>query len=111
MLVFFFDGQVPEAAFFRIRDGNNSFICTIGVTGFKIGFEDPPKNPDDERDVIFEIRSGTGGDEASLFAGDLYRMYYRGSHYDTVGRIRKGPAPRNLDVPLAAFDGDELVLG
>ncbi|WP_353483584.1 peptide chain release factor 1 [Haliscomenobacter sp.] len=36
-----------------------------------------PKDPEDSRDVIFEIRSGTGGDEASLFAGDLYRMYTR----------------------------------
>ncbi len=36
-----------------------------------------PKDPEDEKDVIFEIRSGTGGDEAALFAGDLYRMYLR----------------------------------
>ena len=36
-----------------------------------------PKDPEDEKDVIFEIRAGTGGDEASLFAGDLYRMYNR----------------------------------
>ena len=36
-----------------------------------------PKDPEDEKDVIFEIRSGTGGDEASLFAGDLYKMYTR----------------------------------
>jgi peptide chain release factor 1 len=36
-----------------------------------------PKDPDDSKDVLFEIRSGTGGDEASLFAGDLYRMYQR----------------------------------
>jgi len=36
-----------------------------------------PKDPEDEKDVIFEIRSGTGGDEAALFAGDLYRMYGR----------------------------------
>lgn len=34
-----------------------------------------PKDPEDSKDVIFEIRSGTGGDEASLFAGDLFRMY------------------------------------
>lgn len=34
-----------------------------------------PKDPQDARDVIFEIRAGTGGDEASIFAGDLYRMY------------------------------------
>lgn len=36
-----------------------------------------PKDPDDSKDVIFEIRSGTGGDEASIFAGDLFRMYSR----------------------------------
>lgn len=36
-----------------------------------------PHDPEDEKDVIFEIRSGTGGDEAALFAGDLYRMYGR----------------------------------
>lgn len=36
-----------------------------------------PKDPEDEKDVIFEIRSGAGGDEASIFAGDLYKMYVR----------------------------------
>ena len=36
-----------------------------------------PKNPNDERDTIVEIRAAAGGDEASLFAGDLYRMYVR----------------------------------
>jgi peptide chain release factor 1 len=36
-----------------------------------------PKDPEDSKDVIIEIRSGTGGDEASIFAGDLYRMYTR----------------------------------
>jgi peptide chain release factor 1 len=41
----------------------------------KIKFLLIPKDPDDDKDVIFEIRSGTGGDEASIFAGDLYRMY------------------------------------
>ncbi len=34
-----------------------------------------PKDPQDEKNVIIEIRAGTGGDEASLFAGDLLRMY------------------------------------
>ncbi|TDA69762.1 MAG: peptide chain release factor 1 [Clostridia bacterium] len=34
-----------------------------------------PKDPDDAKDVIMEIRAGAGGDEAALFAGDLYRMY------------------------------------
>ena len=36
-----------------------------------------PKDPNDDRDVILEIRAGTGGDEAGLFAADLYRMYSR----------------------------------
>jgi len=34
-----------------------------------------PKDPEDERNAILEIRAGTGGDEASIFAGDLFRMY------------------------------------
>jgi len=36
-----------------------------------------PKDPNDERDCIIEIRAAAGGDEASLFAGELYRMYSR----------------------------------
>jgi peptide chain release factor 1 len=36
-----------------------------------------PKDPNDEKDCIVEIRAAAGGDEASLFAGDLYRMYIR----------------------------------
>jgi peptide chain release factor 1 len=36
-----------------------------------------PRDPDDSKDCIVEIRAGTGGDEACLFAGDLYRLYSR----------------------------------
>jgi peptide chain release factor 1 len=36
-----------------------------------------PKDPNDSKNVIIEIRAGAGGDEASIFAGDLYRMYQR----------------------------------
>jgi peptide chain release factor 1 len=42
-----------------------------------------PKDPNDEKNVILEIRAGTGGDEASLFAGELFRMYSR--HAETQG--------------------------
>lgn len=49
----------------------------------RIRYQLIPKDPEDSRDVIFEIRSGTGGDEASIFAGDLYRMYSR--YFETVG--------------------------
>jgi peptide chain release factor 1 len=36
-----------------------------------------PKDPDDERNIYLEVRAGTGGDEAAIFAGDLFRMYSR----------------------------------
>ena len=36
-----------------------------------------PKDPNDEKNIIMEIRAGAGGDEAALFAGDLFRMYTR----------------------------------
>ncbi len=42
-----------------------------------------PKDPNDEKNIILEIRAGTGGDEAALFASDLYRMYLR--YADTRG--------------------------
>jgi peptide chain release factor 1 len=42
-----------------------------------------PKDPNDDKSCILEIRAGTGGDEASLFAGDLWRMYQR--YCDRVG--------------------------
>ena len=42
-----------------------------------------PPDPNEDRDAIFEIRAGTGGDEAALFAGDLYRMYLR--YAETAG--------------------------
>jgi peptide chain release factor 1 len=42
-----------------------------------------PKDPEDEKNAIVEIRAGTGGDEASIFAGDLYRMYMK--YFETKG--------------------------
>ncbi len=42
-----------------------------------------PKDPNTDKDCIFEIRAGAGGDEASLFAGELYRMYAR--HAEIAG--------------------------
>lgn len=43
----------------------------------QIRIELVPKDPNDQKNVIMEIRAGTGGDEAGLFASDLYRMYSR----------------------------------
>ncbi len=42
-----------------------------------------PRDPDDDKNVIVEIRAGTGGDEASLFAADLYKMYTK--HAEQMG--------------------------
>jgi len=43
----------------------------------KLEFLMIPKDPNDEKSIFLEIRAGTGGDEAALFAGDLFRMYTR----------------------------------
>ena len=49
----------------------------------KIKFMLIPKDPEDAKDVVMEIRAGTGGDEASIFAGDLFEMYRR--YFETHG--------------------------
>lgn len=49
------------------------------------------------------------GDGAGQFGG--WYCPCHGSHYDTAGRIRKGPAPTNLLVPVARLEGSELILG
>jgi peptide chain release factor 1 len=45
-----------------------------------------PRDPNDDRDVIMELRAGTGGDEAALFAGELLRMYLRYAERHRFGR-------------------------
>lgn len=53
-----------------------------------------PKDPNDDRDVVMEIRAAAGGDEASLFAADLYRMYIRWAerHSYKVELISESPS-------------------
>jgi len=53
-----------------------------------------PPDPDDNRSAIVEIRAGTGGDEAALFAGDLYRMYcrYAEAMNWSVGLVEASPS-------------------
>jgi peptide chain release factor 1 len=53
----------------------------------KIEAELIPKDPNDEKNIIIEIRAGAGGDESALFAGDLFRMYSRyaeKNHWQTI---------------------------
>ena len=47
-----------------------------------------PKDPNDDRNVMLEIRAGTGGEEASLFAADLFRMYSRYAEAQRLARSR-----------------------
>ncbi len=53
-----------------------------------------PKDPNDQRDVIIEIRAAAGGDESSLFAGDLFRMYNRWAetHNYKIELINESPS-------------------
>ncbi len=56
------------------RDANRA---AIAATEEEVRMMLVPKDPNDARNCTVEVRAGTGGDEASLFAGDLYRMYTR----------------------------------
>jgi len=65
------DEEMTEMAKAELEEANNR----IPELEDKIKFMLIPKDPEDAKNVIVEIRPGTGGDEASIFAGDLYRMY------------------------------------
>jgi peptide chain release factor 1 len=53
--------------------------CGPGLERLRAEIDDMfyPADPNDSKDVIVEIRAGTGGEEAALFAGELFRMYTR----------------------------------
>jgi peptide chain release factor 1 len=59
------------------REENLRIQGEISKTEQALNFLLVPKDPNDAKDVIIEIRAGAGGDEASLFAGSLFRMYSR----------------------------------
>src|SRR3712207_7536815 len=59
-----------------------------------------PKDPDDDKDVILEIKAGEGGAESALFAGDLLRMYLRYAE-------RRGWGPEGVGAAPAAHRGDK----
>ena len=67
-----------------------------------------PKDPNDEKNVILEIRAGTGGDEAALFAADLFRMYSRfaekqGWRLDVMSTSESGTG--GLKEAIASIEG------
>ncbi len=65
------DSEMLEMAKLELEEANEK----IDQLEEDIKFMLIPKDPEDAKNVIVEIRAGTGGDEASIFAGDLYRMY------------------------------------
>lgn len=65
------DTEMIEMAKMEMDEANES----IAKLEDEIKFMLIPKDPEDSKNVIVELRAGTGGDEASIFAGDLYRMY------------------------------------
>ena len=65
------DDEMIEMAKLQLEDAKSQ----IPVIEEEIKVLLIPKDPDDAKDVVVEIRAGAGGDEASIFAGDLYRMY------------------------------------
>ena len=65
------DPEMVEMAKMQLEEGKEK----ISELEEEIKFLLIPKDPEDAKNVIVEIRAGTGGDEASIFAGDLYRMY------------------------------------
>jgi len=67
------DPEMKELA----RDELKDLETRLKDSGDKLKFLLIPRDPLDEKNIIMEIRAGTGGDEAALFAADLYRMYSR----------------------------------
>jgi peptide chain release factor 1 len=69
------------------------------------------KDPNDEKNVLLEIRAGTGGDEAALFASEVFRMYSRfaerqGWKVDVVSMSRSGPG--GIKEVIAMIEGDRV---
>ncbi len=70
-----------------------------------------PKDPNDEKNVLLEIRAGTGGDEAALFAGEMFRMYSRfaeaqGWKIDVISANRTGQG--GLKEIIALIEGERV---
>ena len=73
------DPEVAELA----RDETRSLEERLADLEGELAVLFTPKDPNDEKNALLEIRAGTGGDEAALFAADLFRMYSR--YADTLG--------------------------
>ena len=67
------DPEMRELAEAEVRQGRQALLDLESELQKQL----LPKDPGDERNIFLEIRAGTGGDESALFAGDMFRMYFR----------------------------------
>lgn len=67
------DPELAELAETELQEVSNKLATNNALLQEALA----PKDPNDDRDIVMEIRAAAGGDEASLFAGELYRMYIR----------------------------------
>tara|TARA_X000000950_G_scaffold35695_2_gene38175 strand:+ start:14941 stop:16017 length:1077 start_codon:yes stop_codon:yes gene_type:complete len=65
------DAEIIEMAKMQLEEAKAGFPSLEEEIKFLL----IPKDPEDSKNIVVEVRAGTGGDEASIFAGDLYRMY------------------------------------
>lgn len=84
------DPDMKELALAEIEEIN----AKLAALNEKLSDALLPKDPNDQKDAIIEIRAAAGGDEASLFAGDLYRMYARWTenHQYSVELLSQSPS-------------------
>ena len=89
----------------------NQLEARIGSVEEELKFLLLPKDPNDEKNIILEIRAGTGGDEASLFAAELFRMYDRYAEskrwkVEVLSTSESGV--RGLKEVIAMIEGDRV---
>ena len=93
------DPEVAELA----RSETEELEAELGVLESELSELFTPRDPNDDRNVVLEIRAGTGGDEASLFASELFRMYTRFAE-------RQGWKTRTTDVSESSVGGIKEVI-
>ena len=78
------DQEMKELAKEEIKDAQNN----LEILNKDLEVALIPKDPNDSANIILEVRAGTGGDEAAIFAGDLFRMYSRFAEEKRAGGYR-----------------------
>jgi peptide chain release factor 1 len=104
------DEKDPEMRAYA-QEELDKLAARVGVVEEELKFLLLPKDPNDEKNVILEIRAGTGGDEATLFAAELFRMYDRYAEskrwkVEVLSTSESGV--RGLKEVIAMIEGDRV---